>query len=66
MIRTAVAILLAVTCWSQTTAPLYPGQIESDFVVRDFAFKSGETQHELRLHYITIGKPVRDASGRRE
>jgi homoserine O-acetyltransferase/O-succinyltransferase len=37
---------------------------EGDYVARDFHFKSGETMAELRLHYTTLGKPVRDASGR--
>jgi homoserine O-acetyltransferase len=63
MTRTLAAFSLAVTCWSQTNPPAYPGQTEGDFVVRNFAFKSGETLPELRLHYITIGKPDRDASG---
>jgi homoserine O-acetyltransferase len=62
MTRTLVALFLAVICWSQPTPQLYR-QTESDFVVRNFAFKAGETLPELRLHYITIGNPVRDASG---
>jgi homoserine O-acetyltransferase len=37
---------------------------EGDYVARDFHFKSGETLHELRLHYTTLGTPVRDAKGR--
>ncbi len=37
---------------------------EGDFVVRDFHFRSGETLPELRLHYTTLGQPVRDASGK--
>ncbi len=36
---------------------------EGDFVVRDFRFRSGETLPELRLHYLTLGKPARDARG---
>jgi homoserine O-acetyltransferase len=63
MTRTLVALVLAVTSWSQTPPPTYRGQTESDFVVHNFAFKSGETLPELRLHYITIGRPDRDPSG---
>ena len=37
---------------------------EGDFIVRDFHFRSGETLPELRLHYTTLGQPVRDASGK--
>jgi homoserine O-acetyltransferase len=63
MIRALLGLLLAVTCWAQSTPSRYADQTESDFIVRNFAFKSGETLPELRLHYITIGKPVPDASG---
>jgi homoserine O-acetyltransferase/O-succinyltransferase len=37
---------------------------EGDYLLRDFHFKSGETLPELRMHYMTLGKPVRDAGGR--
>jgi homoserine O-acetyltransferase len=37
---------------------------EGDFVVRDFHFQSGETLAEVRLHYTTLGTPVKDAGGR--
>jgi homoserine O-acetyltransferase len=36
---------------------------EGDFVIHNFQFHSGETLPELRLHYTTLGKPVRDAAG---
>ncbi len=39
----------------------YPAPNENDFIVRDFKFTSGETMPELRLHYRTLGKPVKDA-----
>jgi homoserine O-acetyltransferase len=38
--------------------------IESDYVIHDFHFESGETLPELRLHYTTLGKPRRDAQGK--
>ena len=37
---------------------------EGDFIARNFVFHSGETLPELRLHYTTLGTPVRDAQGR--
>lgn len=37
---------------------------EGDFVARDFGFASGEKLSELRVHYTTLGKPMRDAQGR--
>jgi homoserine O-acetyltransferase/O-succinyltransferase len=41
----------------------YPAPTEGDYVVRDFKFASGETLPELRIHYRTIGKPVKDEKG---
>jgi homoserine O-acetyltransferase len=37
---------------------------EGEFVVKDFKFRDGETLTELRLHYATLGKPIRDSAGR--
>ncbi|HCB77099.1 MAG TPA: hypothetical protein DEP91_13190 [Sphingomonas bacterium] len=36
---------------------------EGNYVIRDFAFQSGERLPALRMHYRTLGKPHRDASG---
>ncbi|MEO8053076.1 MAG: alpha/beta fold hydrolase [Acidobacteriota bacterium] len=33
----------------------YPAPVESDWVVRDFRFHTGEALPELRLHYTTVG-----------
>jgi homoserine O-acetyltransferase/O-succinyltransferase len=37
---------------------------EGDYVLRDFYFRSGENLPELRMHYTTLGKPLRDEKGR--
>jgi homoserine O-acetyltransferase len=37
---------------------------EGDFTARNFHFRSGETLDVLRLHYTTLGAPLRDARGR--
>ena len=37
---------------------------EGDFVIHDFHFRSGESLHELRLHYTTLGAPLRNGDGR--
>ena len=34
-----------------------------EFVIKNFRFTSGEVLPALRLHYRTLGKPVRDANG---
>jgi homoserine O-acetyltransferase len=41
----------------------YPSPVEADYTIRDFKFNSGESLPEVRLHYMTIGTPVRDAAG---
>ena len=52
-------ILLAASC-----LPAPALAVEGDYTLRDFAFRSGEKLPELRIHYLTMGKPVRDARGR--
>src|SRR3989440_314308 len=56
-------MLLASTPSSGQQAGL-PSTTEGHFVVKNFKFRSGESLPELRLHYTTLGKPVRDAQGR--
>lgn len=36
---------------------------EGDWVLRDFRFGSGEKLPELRLHWLALGRPERDARG---
>jgi homoserine O-acetyltransferase/O-succinyltransferase len=61
--RALIPLFLSAACWAQTAPPPYAGQTESNYVVRNFALKSGKKLPELRLHDITIGKPVRNAAG---
>jgi homoserine O-acetyltransferase len=42
----------------------YPEPKEGTYIARDFRFGSGEVLPELKLHYLTIGTPQRDSSGR--
>jgi homoserine O-acetyltransferase len=46
-----------------TTALAQGTPAGNDYVIRNFKFETGETLPELRLHYITLGKPRRDAAG---
>ncbi len=49
----ALGLLLALTApWDSAS-----------FVIRDFRFASGETLPEVRIHYLTLGHPRRDAAG---
>jgi homoserine O-acetyltransferase len=41
-----------------------PAPHEGDFVIHNFRFQSSETMPELRMHYTTLGTPVKDAGGR--
>jgi homoserine O-acetyltransferase len=54
-----VLCLLAAPAGAATTPPR-----EGDYVLRDYRFRGGETLPELRLHYLTLGAPARDARGR--
>ena len=57
-----LAILAAcgATAIAQSSAPA-PAQ--SDYVLKNFSFTSGESLPELKIHYRTLGKPQRDAQG---
>src|ERR1700675_1423188 len=60
------AVLLAMIWAAMPCAAQQPpgaAATEADFVVHNFQFHSGESLPELRLHYTTLGKPVRDAAG---
>jgi homoserine O-acetyltransferase len=58
----AAAVLAAMPCAAQQSPS--PASTEGDFVIHNFQFHSGESLPELRLHYTTLGKPVKDAAGR--
>ena len=64
------AVLAMAVSMGQTGPPQaresagWPTPQEGDFVVHNFRFQSGETMPELRMHYTTLGKPAKDASGR--
>jgi homoserine O-acetyltransferase len=55
----------SVTHAQQTPAKTYPNQTEGDYKIRNFPFQSGETTlSELNIHYITLGQPVKDNTGK--
>jgi homoserine O-acetyltransferase len=66
MIRTsliaAAAVALAIPATAQTPAKWPVTEGTASF--RDFRFGTGETLPELKMHYRTLGTPVRDAKGR--
>ena len=63
----ALLVLFEAPTRGQATAQFgegVPKGLEADYVIHDFHFKSGESLPELRMHYVTFGKPERDKSGR--
>jgi homoserine O-acetyltransferase/O-succinyltransferase len=55
-------VLVAMPCAAQQ--PISAAATEGDFVIHNFQFRSGESLPELKLHYTTLGKPIKDAAGR--
>ena len=58
---TSCALLLLLSATGQ--AAEYPTPTEGDFVSKDFVFSTGEKLAELRLHYTTLGRPVKNSAG---
>jgi homoserine O-acetyltransferase len=56
----AALLTLATTCLA---AAEYPPPRQDNYVIENFAFADGETLPQLRIHYRTLGRPVRDAHG---
>jgi homoserine O-acetyltransferase len=56
----ASMIWIAMPCAAQQATA---AASEGDFVIHNFQFHSGESLPELRLHYTTLGKPVKDGAG---
>ena len=59
------ALLCAVIAFAPAAprAADYPAPAESDGLLKDFRFASGESLPELRIHYRTLGRPERGLSG---
>ena len=55
-LRLGLPLLVA----ARLSAQVPPG---ADFVAKNFKFETGEILPELRLHYIALGKPRKDAAG---
>jgi homoserine O-acetyltransferase len=55
-----VALFASLSAYAQTTH--WPTQ-DGNYVIKDFHFGSGESIPELKLHYLTLGKPHRNAAG---
>ncbi len=61
----AMALCLTRTAAAAEYSPAAGATLyDSDYIVHDFHFASGEVLPELRLHYTALGKAKRDAHGR--
>jgi homoserine O-acetyltransferase len=57
-----VLSLLTVACLGQAAPAAWP-TADGTYTIDHFQFKDGETIDHLRLHYLTLGQPHRDAAG---
>lgn len=69
--RAFALIVLALGCLAPArvaaqagSSATWPTPQEADYTVHNFRFQTGETLPEVRMHYRTLGQPVKDASGR--
>ena len=64
MTRTiCLAAILLLAMGPSGVAAEYPAPVQGDYVLKNFAFASGESLPALRMHYRTIGQPRRDGAG---
>jgi homoserine O-acetyltransferase len=62
-IWTALGLVVLAAAVPATAQAAWPNQREGDFVLKDFAFESGEKLGELKQHYTVLGTPHRNAAG---
>ncbi|HEX7484588.1 MAG TPA: alpha/beta fold hydrolase [Vicinamibacterales bacterium] len=59
----ALSIAVVLIPLTASAGQVQPAPVAGDFVLRDFRFTTGDSLPELKLHYITLGEPKRDAKG---
>src|SRR5579871_3635722 len=62
--RKIPCLLLLFLVFAASAQPSYPTPVEGDYTISHFHFECGDSLPELRIHYTTIGHPVKDANGR--
>jgi homoserine O-acetyltransferase/O-succinyltransferase len=63
MRKIILASLAALSFLSSPARSQTPVANEADAVLKDFAFVSGEKMSELKIHYTTLGTPIRAKDG---
>ncbi len=65
--RILTTLAFCAVCFSQGRGggapPNFPAPKEGDYIVKDYKFTTGEILPEVRLHYTTVGTPVKDSAG---
>jgi homoserine O-acetyltransferase len=56
------ALLFVLACLPALAAN-YPDPVQDDFIVHDFKFANGQSLPQLKIHYTTVGKPIKDSAG---
>lgn len=62
LISSLVVVAMIASAQARPADERWPVQ-DGNYLMQNFQFKSGESLPELRLHYLTLGKPHRDAQG---
>jgi homoserine O-acetyltransferase/O-succinyltransferase len=62
LILLALLATAGVSASAQPAPTKWPTQ-DGTYIIKNFHFRSGESLPELKLHYITLGKPHRGADG---
>jgi homoserine O-acetyltransferase len=62
LLTIVVVLVSTATSVLAQTIPAYTGT-PADYIAHDFHFGSGESLPDLKLHYLTLGTPHRNASG---
>ncbi|MEO8680856.1 MAG: alpha/beta fold hydrolase [Vicinamibacterales bacterium] len=58
-----LAVFVVIQASFAAAQAAFPTPVEGDFVVRNFAFASGDRLPEVKLHYRTVGTPRKDPDG---
>ncbi len=61
--RIVLALAFVCAVAAPARAATWPQPADGTYVVPEFRFADGETMKELRLHYVTLGTPHRNAAG---
>jgi homoserine O-acetyltransferase len=62
--RATFAVLMLLGNAAMCAAAAYPPPVQGDYVLRNFAFTTGETLPEITMHCRIIGQAQRDAAGK--